>query len=41
MAVKSIDDMSKDELQKHYLKELELMFKKLQEMENKINVRKK
>jgi len=37
MAVKSIDDMSKDELQKHYLKERELMFKKLQEMENKIN----
>lgn len=37
MAVKSIDDMSKDELQKHYLKERELMFKKLQEMESKIN----
>lgn len=41
MAVKSIDDMSKEELQKHYLKERALMFKKIQEMENTIQDLKK
>lgn len=37
MAVKSIDDMTKEELQEHYLKERTLIFKRLQEMENQIN----
>lgn len=37
MAVKSIDDMTKEELQAHYLKEREIMFKKLKEMESQIS----
>lgn len=37
MAVKSIDDMTKKELQEHYIKEREAMFRRIQEMDNKLN----
>lgn len=41
MAVKSIDDMSNEELQEHYQKERELMFKRLRELENQVEALKK